>query len=983
MSNGNGVKSVSLADGTLSPDLRVNYTFGLVLGVNEFQQEQEYLLQKTYLYNRAFQGYGTVSGLHVTADWQKGEEVLITVSPGMAIDQFGMPIVVRDAQCARLTAWLKQQEAQQAGTMKKHRRKGEKWERLWKMGKKRDLRVYIIARYDDYADGQVPIAGQACSTSDTQPIYSRVHDSYTIDFSWDPPSLPAWESVRCFSKLMAQVRIKEDTDRNDTDEIIEQVLKLADPGSIPLCASRTETSKRDGEDEREDEDEEGREKHHYGDDDDDEQQPHWHIPTSSARESLDRIFRAWVMEVRPKLLPDLLDPSLAGTNSQPDILLAHIDFTLDDDWDDSDPRIEEHGFDPPDNGSRPFLLPTQVMQELLLIGQKESENIDGDDHGKQVHEFATIQVRNNHTLHAWVHHPRQLFIEGDEDDWGRMLEVRSNGQPLTITHVREVEQNYFEIEIVAEEEEQGSGMPMIPGARVELVFKVDEIRVERGAEDDEDEEEEHEELGDKVEDKLEEAGHEIKERAKEVGEEGEDFVKKAEGEIEKGVGGVVKDVGKVEKDFVRALERTIGIGKDLKEEGAKIEKEGRQVEGKGEQRVIDADADKARLAEKELAEDVKEKEEEERRRRQKLGRSIRRLGIEYVGYNHEEKVVIVYTIAAHIPVRELVTFFVYDQESNMPNMPHTELKKVTSAERFLALWFHTNDPVRLPPLVKIVRTFVNQQSQELVFRTVPPDKQMFSWFWALEPQAGDDEAKLVPGELLTVIFNTNEIGVGEEGAAMSLTDVMKDESFSCAGYDGDHTIEVHHQVSRGGSQRVGGESDTDKLPVDQPPAAPNNPPAPALPFVTVIHTGSNRSEEGPVEAHLELWFHLSANPYDNRTGFTDNLTFEALFEDGREMRIVRAEATRPRRGQHNVYTSTITLPPLEQEQGFYYLRLRFSLDTNEVSARSERIEYPTLRDYIRATGIRFEGYNGVDSILAYVRVFVPPPNTGRASRTAR
>ena len=56
---------------------------------------------------------------------------------------------------------------------------------------------------------------------------------------------------------------------------------------------------------------------------------------------------------------------------------------------------------------------------------------------------------------------------------------------------------------------------------------------------------------------------------------------------------------------------------------------------------------------------------------------------------------------------------------------------------------------------------------------------------------------------------------------------------------------------------------------------------------------------------------------------------------------------------------------------------------NEVSARSERIEYPTLRDYIRATGIRFEGYNGVNSILAYVRVFVPPPNARRTKQTAR
>ncbi|HET8853230.1 MAG TPA: hypothetical protein VFN02_11950, partial [Ktedonobacteraceae bacterium] len=619
MSNGNGVKSVSLADGTLSPDLRVNYNFGLVLGVNEFKQEQEYFLQKDYLYNRAFEGYGTVSGLRVTAEWLKGEDVQITVGSGMAIDQFGRPIIIREAQCARLVAWLKRQEEKKKGIIEDHRpesRKKKKEERerqeekeeerrehrassqhqhggqgsaakghvepaqqqqaekkgsdkahtesaAHKLeekrrgggkrrheGKKRetedgdideyydeeeeeerDLRVYVIARYDDYPDGQVPIAGQACNTGDTDPIYSRIHDSYNIDFSWDQPAMPAWESVRCFAKMMARVRISSDAERNDTEEIIEQVRKLDKPDSVPLCAPprRDDDDDRDGGDDRDD-------RYDWDDEDDEERNPHWYIPTAEARESLDRIFTVWVTEVRPKLLPSLLDPAQAGTKAQPDILLAHIDFTLDDDWDDKDPKIEEDGFDPPDNSGRPFLLPTQVMQELLLLGHRQSERVEGGD-GEALpeREFATIQVRNNHTLYAWVHHPRRLEIEADDGNWGEVLEVRSNGQPLEIAHVVELEPNFFEIRVKAEEEGKEGSMLMEPGARVELVFKVDEIQVERTEEDDDEDEDEGKKSGD--------LGEDIEEGVEKVGEVAEQMVQGTGDVIEEAAGGIEEVVG--------------------------------------------------------------------------------------------------------------------------------------------------------------------------------------------------------------------------------------------------------------------------------------------------------------------------------------------------------------------------------------------------------------------------------------------------------
>jgi hypothetical protein len=951
MRNGNKVKSVSLADGTLSPDQRVNYEFGLVLGVNEFRQEQLYFLEKDYLYNRAFQGYGTVSGLDVTAKWLMGEEVEIDVSPGLAIDQFGRPIVVREAQCARLTAWLKMQ---QADTIAAHRDDDD-----------RDLHVYIVARYDKYPDGQVPIAGQACNSGDTSPIYSRIHDSYIIDFSWDAPTMPAWDSVRCFAKMLAQVHIRGDAERNDTEEIIEQMLKLDTPEQIPLCAPSGEH----------DDDKDGNDKHEERDEEDEEaRHPRWYIPADEARESLDRIFMTWVTEVRPKLLPNLLDPTQTGTDAQPDILLARIDFTLDDNWPDNDPKIEEDGFDPPDNGGRPFLLPTQLVQELLLLGHGASQKPKGGN-GDVLpeREFATIQIRNDHTLYAWVHHPRQLEIESDDGNWGEVLEVRSNGQPLTIAQVQELEPNFFEIRVKTEEEE---GSLMLPGARVELIFKVDEITVERTDEDgdDDDDDEAPEDLGEKIEGELKEAGGVVKKVVRETG----DVAEEVEGGLEEAAGEVIEGVGKGVKAVGKALEKATGLGKGIEKAGTKIEQAGEKVESAGEELVASAQEDEEQI---EQAEEKEEEEEEEL----SLGRSIRKLGLDYVGYDRDDRIIIVYTMASHIPVRELVTFFTYDKQSDVVNVPYTELKKVASEECFLALWFHTDEPVRLPPQVRVVRTFLNQQPQELIFRAMPPGNQTFSWFWALDLLKGDKEEKLVPGELLTVIFNTNEIGVGGEDGAESLTEVMKGEPFTCVGYDGDHTIELHHQVSIVGSQREEGEesNSTGKLPDNPRPAETDNPLGPTLPFVTVTVTRLNEGAEGTIEAHLELWFHLSSNPDEHRHVFTDDLNFDVLLEDGRRMRTTQITATSPTLVQQNVYTSVVTLPAPSEDQRGYYLRLRFRLDANPVNVRGVKTYYQTLGDYIRSTGIRFEGYNGEDTISAYVRTAAPRSNTMQTSEAAR
>src|SRR5262252_4069176 len=179
MSNGS-VNFATLTEGTLNPDSRVNYNFGLVLGVNEFRQEQKYFLEKHYLHNSELHGYGTVSGLGVSAalyQEEKPTDVQVTVHPGMAIDQLGRPVLVREAQCARLGAWLAQQvkddQQKNQDTFKNHPPNEDGF-----------LTVYIVASYAEREEQPVPISGGLSSSGDGKGTYSRIRDSFNIEFRW-------------------------------------------------------------------------------------------------------------------------------------------------------------------------------------------------------------------------------------------------------------------------------------------------------------------------------------------------------------------------------------------------------------------------------------------------------------------------------------------------------------------------------------------------------------------------------------------------------------------------------------------------------------------------------------------------------------------------------------------------------------------------------------------------------------------------------
>jgi hypothetical protein len=72
---------------------RVNYTHGMLLGVEEFNAEQAYVRDRLKRHNRLLHGTGIASGLGVTVE-QDSTGSRITIAPGLALDPAGNEISV-------------------------------------------------------------------------------------------------------------------------------------------------------------------------------------------------------------------------------------------------------------------------------------------------------------------------------------------------------------------------------------------------------------------------------------------------------------------------------------------------------------------------------------------------------------------------------------------------------------------------------------------------------------------------------------------------------------------------------------------------------------------------------------------------------------------------------------------------------------------------------------------------------------------------
>lgn len=299
----------------LDPKKRLNYEFGMVLGVNDFRQEQEHHEWKHRLSNRLLHGSGTVCGLQVSAvGVVDGNDVEIHISPGYAITPKGHWVSVESEQCGQLNQWLQNHK-----------------DDLSPPAGPGIQRVFVSLCYDECFTELVPIAGQACASDEDSAKPSRILETFKIQFAWQAPEQLLEENARAFGELMQRVELipssSSPSEQDDSELLIELIRNLGIVASTPLNSPPEDTIQ---------------------------------LLDGTASETLRRALTVWVTEVCPRL-----------SSKEDCVLLAAIDFNIDGTGNlivnvDQDGELVP-GTVTIDESERPVLIPDRLKQELFCL----------------------------------------------------------------------------------------------------------------------------------------------------------------------------------------------------------------------------------------------------------------------------------------------------------------------------------------------------------------------------------------------------------------------------------------------------------------------------------------------------------------------------------------------------------------------------------------------------------------------------------------
>lgn len=329
---------------SLDPLKRVNYTFGLVLGVDEFLQEQVYLMEKDHSQYRLAHGYGTACGLRVQVT--TGVNLEVQVSPGVAINPQGQEIHVPRLMCAKLNDWLTANKSA--------------LQNVFGMSPS-FLSLCVVLCYRECPADMVPVPGEPCRTQQDTMAASHIAESFELKLCLDrdqiitsppgspflnPTGLPAGlcfrpsqieeNVIREFGMLLERIRITDAASNFLTRQQLDDLVRgLEQPFGSPPISSPPLSS------------------------------PPWtgaplFLHPSDAREFLRSAFLVWVTEVRPAL-GATANHSGCDEPSEQCVLLAELSVPINNTW-------QVAGAVTIDETRRPFLLQTRLLQEAILCG---------------------------------------------------------------------------------------------------------------------------------------------------------------------------------------------------------------------------------------------------------------------------------------------------------------------------------------------------------------------------------------------------------------------------------------------------------------------------------------------------------------------------------------------------------------------------------------------------------------------------------------
>ena len=197
----------------------VNYTLGMVLGVDDFVQEFAYQSGRDKFLARDLFGYGTVSGLKVTNDMANGK-TRVLVTAGVAVDPRGEIIRVPKTQCAVLDDWI----ANNSQSLTAH------------LGSPmfEAVTLYVVLAYRQCPTDQVPIPGEPCRTGAQSMAPSRWMDNFQLALCFDRPAQAWVEAVREFEQWLGLVEVNDSQGPFATLDQFEAAVRTAGQITSPL-----------------------------------------------------------------------------------------------------------------------------------------------------------------------------------------------------------------------------------------------------------------------------------------------------------------------------------------------------------------------------------------------------------------------------------------------------------------------------------------------------------------------------------------------------------------------------------------------------------------------------------------------------------------------------------------------------------------------------------------------------------------------------
>ena len=232
--------STVAANSDLDLSKHVNFTAGMILGVDDFTQEFAYLAGRDRWLARDLLGYGTVSGLRVTIEEDAAKGFRVMIAPGVAVSPRGQFICVPAAQCAYLNQWL---AAAKPEDLLKYIKRGDALTSppffSPPITDGDEITLYVTLCYRDCLTDNVPIPGEPCRSEDELTAASRIKDDFSLELRFAPPPQSEEKAVRDYVEYLRQIEIIDSGASTPLEDFVQAIRDrwLNAPASPPVVSS--------------------------------------------------------------------------------------------------------------------------------------------------------------------------------------------------------------------------------------------------------------------------------------------------------------------------------------------------------------------------------------------------------------------------------------------------------------------------------------------------------------------------------------------------------------------------------------------------------------------------------------------------------------------------------------------------------------------------------------------------------------------------